>query len=518
MLDELFSKRVLAYIGILLIPLSFLLELYSGYGVYVGCGYTLAVLLTFYHNTRYITIVVTISAILMLLYSVLYLHDSEPFYAVTVNSMLSLTAVTLSSFFILYIKGLQRKAEEYNKQVSSLFSHATEGVILTNAKGEIILVNPFAEDLFGYAKNELVGRRIEMLLPDNIRDKHEHYRDNFHANPHSRSMGAGRDLHGRKRDGSVFPVEVSLSHYTVGGESFVIAFIIDITIRKKDEEALRNKTRELETVTTEMRRLNSMLEQKVEDRTMMLRETLAQLERSKDEIAFALEKEKELSDLKSRFVSTVSHEFRTPLATILSSSALIAKYPTGDDNEKRLRHTARIRESVKHMNGMLEDLLSLGKLEEGLVAVNTSTFVLEPFISEFVSDMREIAKEGQEIKYEVQCDGTVTTDKRLLKNVLINLVSNAVKFSPEHSVVEIKAACENGTLVVSVKDSGIGISEEDQQHLFERFFRARNALNIQGTGLGLHIVSKYLELLHGDIALSSKLGEGTTFTITIQQT
>ena len=125
MLDELFSKRVLAYIGILLIPLSFLLELYSGYGVYVGCGYTLAVLLTFYHNTRYITIVVTISAVLMLLYSVLYLHDNETFYAVTVNSMLSLTAVTLSSFFILYIKGLQRKAEEYNKQVSSLFSNAT---------------------------------------------------------------------------------------------------------------------------------------------------------------------------------------------------------------------------------------------------------------------------------------------------------------------------------------------------------------------------------------------------------
>lgn len=516
MLDEIFSKRSLAYIGLLVIPLSFILEVYSGMGVYVGCGYTLAVLFTLYHSRRYVTIAAATVSILLLLYSVLFLHGTESFYVITVNSMLSLTAVTLSAFLILYIKDLQKKAEEYNKQVSSLFSHATEGVILTNSKGEIILINPFAEDLFGFTKDELVGRKIEMLLPEQVRSKHEHYRDVFHNNPHSRSMGVGRDLYGRKRDGSVFPVEVSLSHYTVNGQSYVIAFIIDITIRKKDEEALRNKTRELETVTSEMRRLNSMLEQKVEDRTMMLRETLAQLERSKDEIAYALEKEKELSDLKSRFVSTVSHEFRTPLATILSSSALIAKYTGPDDNEKRAKHTNRIRESVKHMNGMLEDLLSLGKLDEGLVSINTSSFTLDTFIADFVNEMREIAKSGQEIRYTVNCNNMVSTDKRLLKNVLINLVSNAVKFSPENSVVDITAGCQNGTLTISVKDSGIGISEEDQQHLFERFFRARNAANIQGTGLGLHIVSKYLELMHGDIALSSKLGEGTTFTVTIQ--
>lgn len=516
MLDELVGKRSLAYLSMLLIPLSFLLEIYSLFGVYVGCGYTVAVMLTLYDERRLSTIISAAVSIALLLVSVLFLHANENFYVVTINSMLSLTAVTAAMFFVLYIKNLQRKAEQYNKQVSSLFSYATEGIILADATGKILLVNPFAEDLFGFAKDELKGKSMELLIPDQVNGEPVNYKELFRAILISKHKGGSRDQYARKRDGTVFPVEVSLSHYAIGKDSYMIAFIIDITVRKKDELALRNKTEELETVTSEMRRLNSMLEQKVEDRTMMLRETLAQLERSKDEISFALAKEKELSDLKSRFVSTVSHEFRTPLATILSSSALIARYTTAEDGEKRNKHTARIRESVKHMNAMLEDLLSLGKLDEGLISANISTFALEPFIDEFVNEMREIARDGQEVVYHVNCDGSVTTDKRLLKNVLINLVSNAFKFSPENAIIEINAACINGVLTASVKDSGIGISEEDQQHLFERFFRARNAANIQGTGLGLHIVSKYLELLHGDIALNSKLGEGTTFTITIQ--
>lgn len=516
MLDELFEKRSLAYLSLLLIPLSALLEIYSGTGVYVGCGYTIAVILTLYAQSRNITIAAAVVSVILILFSVFYLHPHEHLYIVSVNNMLSLTSVTVSMFFVLYIMDVQQKAEEHYKQLDSLFSHATEGVILADFKGEILLVNPFAEELFGFAKDELKGRNIELLIPDEVEGKAVNYKELFRGVMLSKAKGGSRDQYARKRDGVVFPVEVSLSHYTIGRESYVIAFIIDITARKKDELALRNKTEELQRISSEFKQLNSMLEQKVEDRTMMLRETLAQLERSKDEIAFALEKEKDLSDLKSRFVSTVSHEFRTPLATILSSSALIAKYITAEDNEKRLKHTLRIRESVKHMNAMLEDLLSLGKLEEGLISASRSTFGLDAFLQDFVMEMKEIAKPGQHIHCSLTGDTMVDTDKRLLKNVLINLVSNAVKFSPEDSVIQITSHCERGMLTISVKDSGIGISDEDQQHLFERFFRARNAANIQGTGLGLHIVSKYLELLHGDIALNSKLGEGTTFTIHIQ--
>lgn len=401
--------------------------------------------------------------------------------------------------------------------MASLFENATEAIILTDKKGQIVLLNPCAEKMFGYSKSELVGNRIEQLLPDNVREKHEHLRDTFHQNPVNRTMGAGRDLYAKNKKGNVFPVEVSLSYYELNGERYVIAFVIDITIRKQHEAIQQEQQRELKRVSSEIQKLNQELEQKVEDRTTMLRETLAQLEKSKNELEDALEKEKELNDLKTRFVSTVSHEFRTPLSTVLSSAALLSKYTKQDEQQKRDRHIERIKESVRHLNGMLEDLLSLGKLDEGLVVAKLNRVNCDDYMGDFMGDMNEILKPGQQILYQHTGEKTVLTDKRLLTNILLNLVSNAIKFSPENATIAV--SCENygNQLKLSVADSGIGISDEDKQHLFERFFRAKNATNIQGTGLGLHIVSKYLELLNGTIEVSSELNKGTTFTITIPQ-
>ncbi|MCW5908358.1 MAG: PAS domain S-box protein [Chitinophagales bacterium] len=406
---------------------------------------------------------------------------------------------------------------EHNNDVmlASLFAYATEGIILANRAGEIVLANPFAEKMFGFTQQEMIGQPIEILLPDNVREKHVQHRDAFHKNPVNRSMGAGRDLYAKRKDGSVFPVEVSLSHYTMNGEVFVIAFIIDITVRKHNEEIQRMQREELQRVSDEIRKLNIGLEQKVEDRTMMLRETLAQLERSKADLEHALEKEKELSDLKSRFVSTVSHEFRTPLAAVLSSASLLAKYTKEEDQEKRERHIQRIKESVKSLSDLLEDLLSLGKLEEGLIKANPQPFACKEFMHDFVNEIQGLAKAEQKILLHHTGGDEVVTDKRLLRNILLNLVSNAIKFSPEKSDINISCSNNGNNLTLIVKDSGIGISEEDKQHLFERFFRARNAQNIQGTGLGLHIVSKYIELLNGKIELQSEINNGTTFTITI---
>ncbi len=399
--------------------------------------------------------------------------------------------------------------------MASLFAYATEGIILANRKGEIILVNPYGEKMFGYSKEELVGQKIEILIPKELKEKHVGHREQFHQNPVNRSMGVGRDLFAQRKDGSNFPVEISLSHYKASDEEFVIAFIIDITIRKQNEKILREQKDELERVSKEIKQLNIDLERKVEDRTMMLRETLAQLERSKDELSESLDKEKELSDLKTRFVSTVSHEFRTPLSTVLSSASLLSKYVTSEEQDKRDRHIVRIKESVKHLSGMLEDLLSLGKLEEGLIEAKPELFACEEFMSEFINEMQEIAKPGQKIKFSRSGTNQVVSDKRLLKNILNNLVSNAIKFSPEDAVIEISCSNENDLVTLSVADKGIGISKEDRQHLFERFFRARNAFNIEGTGLGLHIVSKYVELLHGTIDVQSDIDKGSTFIISI---
>ena len=399
--------------------------------------------------------------------------------------------------------------------VETLFEFATEGILVTDISGAIVMINPSAERMFGYEKGTLEGKKIEILIPRRFGAKHEESREGFQRHPQPRSMGIGMDLFGCKKNGTEFPVEISLSPLASSNGQFVIVFIIDITVRKQNEEALRQKTAELEKVSKQIKQMNADLEGKVENRTIMLRETLAQLEKSKNELAESLQHEKELGDLKTRFVSTVSHEFRTPLGAILSSSYLLNKYIEKRDFEKCERHIIKISESVKHMSSMLDDLLSLGKLEEGLIQAKFEVFEFNKFITELVSEMQELTKTGQKIVLNTAANIEVNTDKRLLKNILLNLIGNASKFSEESLPIIIQCSCDGEWLNISVKDSGIGISEEDMEHLFERFFRAHNAANIEGTGLGLHIISKYLELLGGRISIESELGKGSIFTIMI---
>ena len=396
----------------------------------------------------------------------------------------------------------------------SLFENATEGIILTNGQGEIVLVNPAAQRMFDYKENELIGSPIEVLLPERVKPHHHQLREEFYDHPQNRVMGQGRDLYGKKKNGNEIPVEVSLSFYRRDDELFVIAFIVDITHRKMIEKNMLSQQKELEKVTNDMRKLNTQLEAKVEERTMILKEALQKLEESQQELSEALDKEKQLNEIKSRFVSMASHEFRTPLSTILSSATLIGKYPSTEENEKRQKHIRKIRDSVSHLNGLLEDFLSLGKLEEGKVTVHVSTFPVKEFIEDITEEMKAIQKDTQKVSLNYSGDKNFTTDKRLLKNILINLLSNALKYSNDEANVWI--IVENKKLLsVTIKDEGVGISEEDLQHLFTTFFRGKNVTNIEGTGLGLPIVKKYLDLLQGKIDLKSELGVGTTVRISL---
>ena len=404
------------------------------------------------------------------------------------------------------------------QQFQALFDFATIGIVVTDKQGSIINFNHYAELQFGYSKEEVLGKTVDILVPSNFHKMHHHHRTGFYKDPHPRKMGEGRDLFAQRKDGTEFPVEISLSNYLINGEIFVIAFIIDITVRKKNEVIVLQQKSELEKITVEIKKLNSELEQKVDYRTKMLRETLTELEKSKDELNLALEKEKELNELKSRFVTTASHEFRTPLSTILSSSYLLEKYNNLNEPEKREKHIERIKSAVADMKSILEDFLSLGKLEEGIVRVDLQEIDTEEIFNEasaVIADLKLLLKHGQQLNVQYLGSTNVCVDKLLFKHILTNLVQNAIKFSGENKM--IKVACEAGEngLTLVVQDNGIGISEEDQQHLFERFFRGKNAVNIQGTGLGLHIVTKYLELMNGTISFKSKLNEGTLFTINI---
>lgn len=374
-------------------------------------------------------------------------------------------------------------------------------------------MNPASMRMFGYEGGEILGKPIEVLLPESIRHRHVDLRNAFYHHPQNRVMGHGRDLYAKRKDGTNMPVEVSLGFYRREEELFVIAFIVDITHRKKIEQNILMQQKELEKMTEDMRKLNADLENKVEERTMILKEALHELEKSQQELHEALSKEKELSEIKSRFVSMASHEFRTPLSTVLSSAALVSKYTQSEDQDKRDRHIKRIKDSVKHLNDLLEDFLSLGKLEEGKVIMKAESFDVKEFMEEVTEEVSGIIKKDQKIQVEYKGSSRFATDKKLLKNILINLLSNAIKFSEEGSTIYLRAALAGQRLTVSIRDEGIGISEEDQQHMFTSFFRGRNAINIQGTGLGLHIVRRYVDLVHGDISLESALGKGTTITV-----
>lgn len=396
---------------------------------------------------------------------------------------------------------------------ASVFRHAPLGIILTDHTGTILLANSFAENLFGYNPKELNGKTIEDLIPENLRELHRNHREHYNLTPRVRIMGENMNLLGLRKDGTTFNIEASLGYFKTDTQLYIMAFIYDVTKQRQYEKQLLEQKNAIEQYSAEIKALNESLEEQIKIRTKALLETLQHLENSKKELEKALSKERELGELKSRFVSMASHEFRTPLSTILSSVQLIAKYDKTEDHEKRLKHIQRIVNSVNHLNDILEEFLSMGKLEEGKIQPKLQEMYLPTCFQEVINEMQAIAKEGQKLSYTHTGEEFIVTDCSILKKILINLLSNAIKFSPEHKPIRLISQKNDKALTVQIIDEGIGISEKDQKHLFERFFRAENALNIKGTGLGLYIVAKFTEMLGGTISINSQLGKGTTVTL-----
>lgn len=661
--------------------------------------------------------------------------------------------------------GISNKNESLN-HFEAFFEHATMGIIVTDSNGLIVAINPYALKEFGYPERELIGKKIEILIPKKLYDKHIYHRKTYLQNPHSRPMGFGMDLLALRKDGTEFPVEISLGHYVSNGSNYVVAFVLNISIRQKAfaeieklnrkmEDTIANRTSDLKVAMELLERSNSRLEnvlafQKtlldtagvmiiatdekgiirlfnpeaekklgysqseiLNKKTPALFHTKKDIERKRKELQKAfgikitnpfevlveksrrnireeeqysyidkngvsfpvsliitalrdakgnitgfmgvamdiserikaekelknaeqlflqllhnypdgaisiidknfcfvytggklhqrlhanveqligkeiyplfppplrkillevlekvfrdkifisdfelpfpikkrtyimdafplleedgvinnigviikniskikkaeenlresLRKERMLGELKSRFVSTASHEFRTPLSTVLSSAYLIEKYTSAKDQPKRERHLQRIVSSVNMLTDILNEFLDIGKIEEGKLQTKFSAFNLEEAIRATTSEIKNNLRKDQEINYRHEGNPIVFLDHSLMKHIVMNLVSNAAKFSSEGSVIDVTTINQNGHVILSVKDKGIGISEEDQKHLTERFFRGANAGNIQGTGLGLHIVSKYAEMMNGEIKCKSQLEKGTEFIV-----
>ncbi len=399
------------------------------------------------------------------------------------------------------MRNIHLQIMESKEGIDALFLFATEGILVANAQAEIIRANPSATKLFGYKDNELIGQKIEVLIPNRFSKTHVGHRDKFIENPHARSMGLGMELYGLKKNGDEFPVEISLSPYKNDGGSFVIAFIVDITQRKLAEDQLKNYSADLEN--------------QVKNRTLIFEEAIKELKKTKKELFKALEKERELNEMKSRFVSMASHEFRTPLTTMLSSLSLVSTYQQRNDEENHSKHVRKIKSSINNLTDILNDFLSVSKLEEGKVENLPEQIDLKAFVEDVASEMNGMSTREQQIFTKHTGMKNVYLDPRLLKNILFNLISNALKFSNANGIVRVETTVESNQISVSVIDEGIGISEEDQQHLFERFFRGRNVTNIQGTGLGLSIVARYTELMNGVVSLESEVKKGTTVSVVL---
>ncbi|MFD0976686.1 PAS domain-containing sensor histidine kinase [Salinimicrobium gaetbulicola] len=395
-----------------------------------------------------------------------------------------------------------------------LFEAASEGIIVVDSFQKIVSSNIAADEMFGYSKGELVGQSLNILIPRKYKANHPSHFKDFMDHSEKRQMGHGRDLYGVKKDGKEFPVEAGLNPFEINGERYVMSLIIDISIRKEAQRQIKE--------------LNSELESKIQVRTQELEESVHKLQslnknlekeikrrkEAENRIKNALQKEKELNELKTKFLSLVSHEFKTPLSGILTSVVLLGKYKLEEQQEKREKHLSTIKNKVHYLDNILNDFLSIERLETGKVNYKFSTFSLSKLINEVVYNANVTLKSGQEIHYPRNIENiTLHQDEKILELVLSNLMSNAIKYSPENTLINFEAKTNGEKIIFKVKDQGMGIPAKDQKHIFERYFRAENALLNQGTGIGLNISKVHLENLGGNISFNSAENEGTEFIV-----
>ena len=387
---------------------------------------------------------------------------------------------------------------ENARLLKAIIETAIDGIITIDQRGTIESLNPAALKLFGYTMEEVLNKNISMLMPEPDQRQHDDYLERYKNTGRKHIIGIGREVKGLRKDGSTFPFRLAVSEVQYEDRKIYTGFIHDLSKEKEAEQRLHEYASELEDL--------------VEERTKSLKKTVTALREAKEEVSLSLEKEKELNQLKSRFVSMASHEFRTPLSSVQLSSSLIEKYAQPFQNKNIEKHVHKIKNAVGNLTTILNDFLSLERLEAGRVEPAFHEFDLVKLAEEITEEMQMIAKTDQHIIYQhTGLESVVMLDQNLLKNCMINLINNAIKYSGEHTFIEFNTEVNETQCVVTIKDNGIGIPDTDQKHLFQPFFRAHNTGSIPGTGLGLNIVLRYVGLMNGDVQFESKINLGTTF-------
>jgi len=369
------------------------------------------------------------------------------------------------------------------RRFRDLLEAAPDAIIEVDREGRILLLNLVTEKLFGYSREEMLGQSVEMLVPDALRGGHAQHRANYWDHPVTRPMGIGLALHGRRKDGSAIPVEISLSPVKSEDGFRVTAVIRDISERRQTEERLRQMqeayTRELESRNREVERANQ---------------------------------------LKSEFLASMSHELRTPLHTIIGFAELLGEELEGPLNDKQKRFMNHIHTDSIHLLALINDILDISKIESGRLGLRRETFDIAGALEEILSSIRSQASaKSIAIETSVSLPATIFADRLRVKQVLFNLLSNALKFTPNGGKIRIDAALRDSVIEISVSDTGIGIAKEQHEAVFDKFYQVGSTTKgvREGTGLGLAITKALVEEHGGGIWLESEPGKGSRFTFTI---
>src|SRR5690606_29715706 len=328
---------------------------------------------------------------------------------------------------------------ETGKLLEAIIRNAIDGIITIDNKGIVESINPAAMALFGYSDNsEIIGNNISMLMPEPDRSRHDSYIHNYLTTGVKHIIGIGREVRGKRRDGTTFPFRLAVSEVNYKDRKIFTGFIHDLSKQKEAEEKLKEYTAELE--------------MKVTERTKDLIKLIGELEEAKADVSLSLEKEKDLNQMKSRFVSMASHEFRTPLSSVQLSASLIEKYLDKHDFDNITKHTNKIKGSVQLLTNILNDFLSLERLEAGKVTAVEEEVNLIRLAEDIIEEMQLLAKQNQHIVYQHTGEiGKFRIDPNLLKNSILNLISNAIKYSGENTFIEFNSEINGDSCTITIK-------------------------------------------------------------------